>query len=109
MSRENLRDQGISPEYFDRNMFTQFQTWLGETKRTEGCPANCKYCFFKLDGLTPMRLQRLASPEIVLELTKRQIPNHFIELSKEISQDVVFYISYSGLAGTELEPTVVRA
>ena len=159
MSTEDLRGQGINPQSFERNMFTQFQTWLGETKGIEGCPVNCKYCFFMLDGLTPMRPLRLTSPEIVLEqlrfaptyqknipvhfgsqtdafstksnieyysrivelygqskyenplifITKRQIPNSFIELSQEIPQDVIFYISYSGLAGTGLEPTVVES
>lgn len=159
MNKEILRGQGIDPANFDRSMFTQFQTWLGETKGTEGCPVNCKYCFFKLDGLTPMRPQQLASPELVVEqlrlaptyqetipvhfgsqtdafstkansdyysqlislygnseyrnplifITKRKIPDSFIELSKEIPQDVIFYVSYSGLAGTGLEPTVVEA
>lgn len=158
MNKE-LRGQGIDPDYFDREMFTQFQTWLGETKGIEGCPVDCGYCFFQLDGKTPTRPQQRTSPEQVLHqlkfsptyfenipvhfgsqtdafstranveyyakilqlygeseypnplvfITKRQIPDSFIQLAKEIPQDVIFYVSYSGLAGTGLEPNVVEA
>ena len=158
MARE-LRGQGLDPGYFDREMFTQFQTWLGETRGIEGCPVNCGYCFFKLDGMTPMRPQQRTSPDQVIQqlkfaptysenipvhfgsqtdafsttanieyytrilqlygeseypnpvvfITKRKIPDGFIELAKEIPQAVIFYVSYSGLAGTGLEPNVVEA
>ncbi|MFE6926292.1 hypothetical protein ACFVAV_35145 [Nocardia sp. NPDC057663] len=42
-------------------------------------------------------------------ITKRSIPDSFMRLAKSISQPVVFYISYSGLAGSGLEPTVSSA
>lgn len=159
MTGKELRGQGIDPDFFDRVMFTQFQTWLGETRGIEGCPVNCGYCFFKLDGMTPMKPQQLAPPEEVIKqlrlaptyfenipvnfgsqtdvfstklnieyytkllnlygasdypnplifITKRRIPENFIELSKQMPQDVIFYVSYSALAGTGLEPTVVEA
>ena len=40
MNKEILRGQGINPKKFNREIFTQFQTWLGETKGVEGCPIN---------------------------------------------------------------------
>lgn len=150
------RGQGVDPQHFERSPFTQFQTWLGETKGVEGCPVNCTYCFFKLDGLTPIKPKQINTPEEMLKLlplssyyqesipvnfgsqtdvfstkqnidyyskllelygsseyrnplifiTKRRIPETFIELSKQIPQDVIFYVSYSGLASTGLEPAV---
>lgn len=155
---ESLRGQGIDPSNFDRGTFTQFQTWLGETRGVEGCPVNCTYCFFKLDGMTPARPRQLTTPEDVIAklrlsptyqenipvhfgsqtdvfstkanieyytklltlygdsdyknplifITKRLIPDSFVELSKQVPQSVIFYVSYSGLAGTGLEPTVVE-
>jgi len=39
-------------------------------------------------------------------ITKRRIPDDFMSIAREVPQQVVFYISYSGLAGTGLEPTV---
>lgn len=151
-----LRGQGIDPTLFERETYTQFQTWLGETKSAEGCPVNCTYCFFKLDGQTPKRpdinmsaqdtvdalgqaptyhpdipinfgsqtdvfstpkitahyrevLQRYGEsgyPNPVVFITKRQIPEDFMALAKDTRQPVVFFMSYSGLAGTGLEPTV---
>lgn len=150
------RGQGIDPSRFERDTYTQFQTWLGETKSAEGCPVNCTYCFFKLDGQTPKRpdinmsaqetVDSLASaptyhpempinfgsqtdafstprtiahytdilktygesdyPNPVVFITKRKIPEQFMELASDIEQPVVFYMSYSGLAGTGLEPSV---
>jgi hypothetical protein len=155
---EITRGQGINPDVFERDTYTQFQTWLGETKSTEGCPVNCTYCFFKLDGQTPKRpdinmspqetidalgqaptyqpeipinfgsqtdafstpkviahykevLQRYGEsdyPNPVVFITKRKIPEDFMVLAKETKQPVVFYMSYSGLAGTGLEPTVKK-
>lgn len=149
------RGQGIDPEVFDRDTYTQFQTWLGETKSSEGCPVNCTYCFFKLDGQTPKRPDILMSPEDTIEaiadapsyhpnipvhfgsqtdafsskaniehyskilrlygesdypnplvfITKRRIPAAFMDLAVEVPQDVLFYISYSGLNETGLEAT----
>jgi DNA repair photolyase len=45
-------------------------------------------------------------PNPVVFITKRAIPDEFLTLSSEVPQPVVFYISYSGLGGTPLEPTV---
>ncbi len=151
-----LRGQGIDPNQFERESYTQFQTWLGETKSAEGCPVNCTYCFFKLDGQTPKRpdigltpqetvdllgqaptyhadvpvnfgsqtdvfstsrtiahyreiLERYGEtdyPNPVVFITKRRIPEDFMTLAKSIGQPIIFYLSYSGLGGTGLEPTV---
>lgn len=154
-----LRGQGIDPESFSRETFTQFQTWLGETKSSEGCPVNCTYCFFKLDGQTPKRpdirltpaetvaaitaaptyhasmpvhfgsqtdafstppnvahyteiLRRYGDsglPNPVVFITKRTIPDDVIALARDLEQPVLFFVSYSGLGGTGLEPTVKSA
>ena len=83
MNKEILRGQGINPKKFNREIFTQFQTWLGETKGVEGCPINCQYCFFKLDNLTPTQPKEINPPEIILEQLKlaptyqENIPVHF--------------------------------
>lgn len=150
------RGQGINPKKFKREKFTQFQSWLGETKGIEGCPLNCAYCFFQLDGLTPTRPVQKCPPELLIQqiksyytylekmpihfgsqtdifstssnikyysqllkiygkssypnplifITKSKIPESFIKISKKITQKVIFYISYSSLAGTGLEPAI---
>lgn len=153
---DNVRGQGIDPDAFDRSTFTQFQTWIGDTRTVEGCPINCQYCFFKLDGQTPKKPQIFITPEESLRrlletptyhpdmpinfgsqtdvfstqrtisyytellqlygnsdyqnpvvfITKRLIPEEFMDLAKQVPQPVIFFISYSGLAGTPLEPNV---
>lgn len=153
---ESVRGQGIDPFNFSRGTYTQFQTWLGETKSVEGCPLNCRYCFFKLDRQTPRHPHINMTPkETVDELknattyredipvnfgsqtdvfstketinhyqeilkiygesgysnpvvfvTKKIVPDSFIQIVKNIPQRVIFFISYSGLSGTKLEPTV---
>lgn len=150
------RGQGIDPNNFNRETFTQFQTWIGDTNVVEGCPVNCQYCFFKLDGQTPKKPEIYLTPEDsllklselstyhpdlpvnfgsqtdafstnqtisyytellerygrsdyknpIIFITKKLIPERFMILAKQIPQSVAFYISYSGLAGTGLEPTV---
>lgn len=45
-------------------------------------------------------------PNPLVFITKREIPVEFIELVKNMSKKVVFYISYSGLSNTEIEPGV---
>lgn len=42
----------------------------------------------------------------IVFISKRSIPDSFIELASRIEKPVVFYMSYSGLAGTDLEPNV---
>lgn len=156
LNNEGMRGQGIDPTAFEREAFTQFQTWLGETKSVEGCPVNCTYCFFKLDGQTPLKPNIGMSPQETVDqigqaptyhedmpinlgsqtdafstrknvehysevvqrygdsdypnplvfITKRRIPESFMQIAKDIGQPVVFYMSYSGLGGTGLEPTV---
>lgn len=160
MVKENLnteiRGQGIDPNVFKRDNFTQFPTWLGETKSVVGCPVDCKYCFFQLDGQTPIKPKINISPEETLKLlgksytyhesipvhfgsqtdafstrenikyytkllleygesnynnplifiTKKEVPDEFIKIVKQIKQKVVFYISYSGLSDTEIEPNI---
>lgn len=159
MTKEDLtvkRGQGIEPGIFNRGNFTQFQTWLGETKSVEGCPTDCKYCFFQLDGQTPIKPKINISPEKTLDLisktytyhsemplhfgsqtdafstkkninfytelllrygesnynnplifvTKEEIPDDFIKKVKQIKQKVVFFISYSGLSDSKIEPNV---
>lgn len=151
-----MRGQGIDPNDFSRKPYTQFATWLGETKSVEGCPANCRYCFLKLDGQTPKHPKILLTPKKTVDalseaktfhpempihfgsqtdifstahtieyysqilkiygrskypnpliiITKRSIPDEFIDLATTIPQKVVFFISYSGLGGTVFEPTI---
>lgn len=158
MPKEFRRGQGIEPVDFKaiRKPYTQFQTWLGETKGVEGCPANCRYCFFQLDGQTPKRPAIGFSPQEVIDLlaqadtyhpgmpvhfgsqtdafstktnidyysellkrygnsdyanpvifiSKRSIPDSFMRIASSIKQKVIFYMSYSGLAGSSVEPTI---
>lgn len=152
-----MRGQGIRPVDFSRvGAFTQFGTWLSESGSAEGCPVNCTYCFFKLDGQTPKQpvimlepaetvrtigtlpsyhpemplhfgsqTDAFATPRTIAHytemlraygdsefknpvvfITKREVPQAFLDLARAVPQSVVFYVSYSGLAGTELEPTV---
>lgn len=153
-----LRGQGMKPDSFtgERTPFTQFQTWLSETKGMVGCPLGCEYCFLQLDGKTPMRpsanmnqnelLSKLAAsntyhpdmpinvasetdvfstqanrlfykdfleiygkseyPNPIIIITKSKIPNDFMKLASSIKQKVIFYISYSGLSGTDIEPNI---
>jgi len=155
---DKLRGEGIIPNEFvdKRTPYTQFQVWLGETGGAIGCPVDCQYCFFQLDGLTPVKpregltpqelveelgnastyapnipvnygsetdafatrknvayysevLQRYGAsdyPNPVVFISKREIPDQIMDLAAEIPQPVLFYMSYSGLGDTPLEPTV---
>jgi len=150
------RGQGIDPNIFNRTNFTQFPTWLAETKSVEGCPLDCQYCFFQLDGQTPIKPKINISPKETLNLiseaytyhpeiplhfgsqtdvfstkeninyytkllleygdsnytnplifvTKKEIPDDFIKKVKQIKQKIIFYISYSGLSGSAIEPNI---
>lgn len=152
------RGQGIVPEQFvkERSPYTQFQSWLSETLGIVGCPIDCKYCFFQLDGKTPAKPEIIISPEEMVEklcevptytqemplnfgaatdafstrqtigyytellryygrsrysnpivfISKRSIPEGIMDIAAEIPQPVIFYMSFSGLAGTAIEPTV---
>jgi len=152
------RGQGINPEQFvdERSPYTQFQSWLGETLGVVGCPVDCKYCFFQLDGKTPAKPQKFISPQEMVEnlreaptyteempvnygsetdafstnqtiayytellrcygqsqypnpvvfISKRSVPEEIMEVAANIPQPVLFYMSFSGLAGTAIEPTV---
>src|SRR5881392_2366140 len=49
--------------------YTQYQSWLAETSGVLGCPVNCQYCFFQVDGYTPVQPQiGLSAEEIVAVL-----------------------------------------
>lgn len=152
------RGQGIDPEQFadKRSPYTQFQSWLGETLGVVGCPVDCKYCFFQLDGKTPAKPQAIISPQEMVEklrgsptyteempvnygsetdafstrqtvayytellryygqsqypnpvvfISKRSVPEEIMEIAANIPQPVLFYMSFSGLAGTAIEPKV---
>jgi len=152
------RGQGIRPGEFitQRSPYTQFQSWLGETRGVIGCPINCQYCFFQLDGKTPMRPEVAISPQEMIEklrgvptytpdmpinfgaetdafssretvayytellkcygqsdfqnpvifISKRAIPEEVMDIAVALPQPVLFYVSFSGLAGTAVEPTV---
>lgn len=157
-SQKQHRGQGIIPLEFieERRPYTQFQTWLADTRGVVGCPIDCRYCFFQLDGQTPKRPRIDKSPKEMLDLlqdadtyhpempvnfgsetdvfstkqnieyysqllvlygeseyknpivfiSKRSIPDSFMKLAAEINKPVIFYMSYSGLAGTDIEPNV---
>lgn len=155
-SQAPLRGQGIDPNLFERDTFTQFQTWLSETRSSEGCPVGCTYCFFKLDGQTPKRPEITMTPEATVAsianaptyhpdmpihfgsqtdafssraniqhytrildiygkteypnplvfITKRHIPEVFMDKAVELGKRVLFFISYSGLNSTGLELSV---
>ncbi|MDD4938428.1 MAG: hypothetical protein PHX34_05505 [Candidatus Shapirobacteria bacterium] len=152
------RGQGINPNEFikEREPYTQFQTWLADTKGVIGCPTDCQYCFLKLDGKTPSKPQINLSPEEMIKqlpkshtyhsnipinfgsetdifatkqninyyyellerfnrsnyenpvilITKKHVPDKFIELISRIQKKIILYISYSGLGGTKIEPHV---
>ena len=153
-----LRGQGIDPNTFvrERQSYTQFQTWIADTRGMVGCPLNCKYCFLQLDGKTPIRphedipLEQMISelknvetyhpnmpvnfgsetdvfstrhninyyydllrrygetdfPNTIIFISKCSIPDKILDVATEIKQPVLFYISYSGLGGTKIEPNV---
>jgi hypothetical protein len=159
-SRQELhsRGQGIDSNTFvnERRLYTQFQTWLGDTRGVVGCPLDCKYCFFQLDGKTPLKPRVDTSPEqMIAELkntetyhpemavnfgsetdvfstphninyyydllrqygetdypnpivfiSKCSIPDKIMDAAVGIKQPVLFYISYSGLGGSEIEPHI---
>ena len=152
------RGQGIIPEQFvkERTLYTQFQSWLGETLGIVGCPLGCKYCFFQLDGKTPAKPQAFISSQKMIEklceaptytrempvnygsetdvfstkqtiayytellrcygeseylnpvvfITKQSIPEEIMDVVVSISQPVLFYMSFYGLAGTSIEPRI---
>lgn len=75
------RGQGLIPEQFvnQRSPYTQFQSWLGETLGVVGCPVDCKYCFFQLDGKTPAKPKEFMNPrELVDQLCK--VPTYTKEM-----------------------------
>ena len=151
------RGQGIDPTAFMRDEpYTQFQTWLGDVAGMEGCPIDCKYCFFQLDGKTPAAPQASLSPHDLVKalskqltyipkmpvnfgsqtdifstqrttdyyrevlalyeassytnpivlITKKRIPDDFLEQVAHSRKTTVFFLSYSGLAGSAIEPNV---
>ncbi len=165
MSIENRHDPkstfiGItakrSHEINAQRPYTQYGSWLAETSGILGCPVDCKYCFFQVDGLTPVKPKMGLSPEEIVDklkdqptysptmpvhfgsktdafstkltveyytqvlqcygeseyknplvfITKKSIPDEFMDLSSKVKQSVLFYLSLSGLCGTAIEPNV---
>ena len=167
MPRSNSRTKRTLPVFIgqvdrqkhqldDQQPYTQYQTWLAETSGMLGCPINCQYCFFQLDGYTPVQPEVGLTPREIVDklgeqptympempvhygsktdafstkrtidyyaqvlqyygesnypnplvfITKRSIPDEIMALALSIKQPVFFYLSFSGLGGTAIEPTV---
>lgn len=152
ISGANKSVHEINPE----RPFTQYQAWLAETSGVLGCPIDCKYCFFQVDGLTPVKPVRGLAPELMIAalkeqptylpnmpihfgsktdafstratidyyseilrlygaseypnpiifITKKLIPDKVLEIACRVRQPVLFYLSFSGLDGTPVEPLV---